>query len=145
MLNYDHLTILRRMEMSKIAIEVFSKSPLIGIGLNNFIPASAAGLTIDPTRFLQPVHNLLLLILAETGILGLVGWVFLIGWPILKKIISYQLPVTIFLPLFIVFFLGLFDHYWLTLPQGYRLLFIIWGAFFSMLEWLKHAKSNPSF
>jgi hypothetical protein len=105
---------------------MFLNYPVFGIGLNNFVPAMAGNLTIGPSRFLQPVHNIFLLVLSETGLTGLIGLFVLIVYPMtrLKNL----------LPWLIIIFLGLFDHYFLTLPQGYRLFFLVWGLSFSVLK-----------
>lgn len=118
-LTFDNLTLTRREELSGIALSLFFKSPVLGIGLNNFISTGADLLLVGPSRFLQPVHNIFLLAMSETGIVGLFGLLVLIGYPIWKHS---------FLPVWVVIIvLGLFDHYFLTLPQGYRLLFLLWG------------------
>lgn len=124
--NFDNLTVLRREQLLGSATEIFLQSPFFGVGLNNFIPAMANNLVSGPSRFLQPVHNIFFLILAETGLIGLIGLIALIGYPI-KKIFNL-------LPWLIILFLGMFDHYFLTLPQGYRLLFLLWGLSFSMIK-----------
>lgn len=116
---FDNLALTRREELSGVALTLFSKSPIFGIGLNNFISAGADLLLVGPSRFLQPAHNIFLLMLSETGIIGFLGFLLLIGHPIKKHS---------FLSVWImIIFLGMFDHYFLTLPQGYRLLFLIWG------------------
>lgn len=119
--SYDKLTFLRREGLSIEAWQMFLNSPVLGVGLNNFIPAEQE-LVSGPSRFLQPVHNIFLLALAETGLIGLMGLISLIGFPLLKS------------KLYPILFLGLFDHYFLTLPQGYRLLFLIWGLSLSFLK-----------
>lgn len=129
LISYDNLTFLRREQLSKIALTLWSTSPIVGVGLNNFIPKAADLLLSGPSRFLQPVHNIFLLSLSETGLFGLIGLTSLIGLPVLK--ISKK---PILLVWGIVIFLGMFDHYFLTLPQGYRLLFFIWGLSLRMLE-----------
>lgn len=120
--NFDSLTILRREQLSQVAIDIFSKSPIFGVGLNNFIPAAADQLLVGPSRFLQPVHNIFLLQLSETGIIGLLGLLALIGVPLIKNRSKVLLVVW-----GIIIFLGMFDHYFLTLPQGQRMLFLVWG------------------
>lgn len=120
--NFDNLTLLRREELIKDAWQMFLKNPILGVGLNNFIPTEAGNLLTGPSRFLQPVHNIFLLVLSETGVIGLIGLIGLIGYPMKKKLNLSWL---------IILFLGMFDHYFLTLPQGYRLLFLVWG--FSLL------------
>lgn len=124
LLNYDSLTFIRREELIAMSWKIFTSHPILGIGLNNFIPVSSDGVIAGPSRFLQPVHNIFLLEMAETGLVGLAGYLALISYPIWKG------PRIIWAT---IIFLGLFDHYFLTLPQGYRLLFLIWGLSF-MLE-----------
>lgn len=134
-LNFDNLTWLRREELLGSAWQIFLQYPVFGVGLNNFIPTVATDLTIGPSRFLQPVHNIFLLVLSETGLIGLIGLMCLIGLPILKliKLHPKRYPLNPrLLPWFIILFLGLFDHYFLTLPQGYRLFFLLWGVTLSI-------------
>jgi O-antigen ligase len=97
----------RRSQLTKIAIEMTKDHPLAGVGLNNFTVAmDDYGYVTASTRFLQPVHNIYLLILSETGAFGVLGFAYLLIKS--KKT----------LPLFILLFLGLFDHYPLTLQTG---------------------------
>lgn len=133
LINFDNLTLLRREELSVSSLKMFLKFPIFGVGLNNFIPSMAGNLISGPNRFFQPVHNIFLLSLSETGIVGFLGLLGLLGYPI-KKIFKNKFSIVNLLPWFIIFFLGLFDHYFFTLPQGYRLLFLIWGLSFSMLK-----------
>ncbi len=130
--SFDNLTLHRREELAFTAFNLWRTNPLFGVGLNNFIPTAADSLLTGPSRFLQPVHNIFLLTLSETGVIGLIGLIGLIGYPILKK---FQISNFKFLIIWaVIIFLGLFDHYFLTLPQGYRLLFLIWGISLSMLK-----------
>lgn len=121
--NFDNVSLLRREELSGVAIKVFEGSPFIGAGLNNFIPVASGRLLVGPSRFLQPVHNIFLLSLAETGIVGFLGFLGLIGFAIWQV----QREKVMLLAWLLIIFLGMFDHFFLTLPQGYRLLFLIWG------------------
>ncbi|MBI4035659.1 O-antigen ligase family protein [Candidatus Daviesbacteria bacterium] len=139
-LNFDNLTLLRREQLIGNAWEIFLKSPVFGTGLNSFIPTISSTLLTGPSRFLQPVHNIFMLSLAETGLVGFFGLLFLIGYPIWKM---YKVKFTMYnsLPWFIIIFLGMFDHYFLTLPQGYRLLFLVWGLSFSFLALHSNTRS----
>lgn len=133
--NFDSLSLSRREELSRIALDQITKEPLLGIGLNNFIPqVASSNLVPGPSRFLQPVHNIFLLSLAETGLVGFLGFLLLMGYPIIKLWGRQNQPFSKLLLLSwgTILFLGMFDHYFLTLPQGQRLLFLIWGL--SMLE-----------
>lgn len=118
LLTFDNLSLLRREYLIEMGVNIFSRFPVTGIGLNNFITFLSNDYIPGPGRFLQPVHNIYLLALCETGIIGVIGWVVLIRRPLLKKFNAIW---------FTIFFLGLFDHFFLTLPQGYRLLFLVWG------------------
>ncbi len=133
--NFDSLTLTRRGEYIEAAFKLWEKSPILGVGLNNFIPADQNLLLSGPSRFLQPVHNIFLLTLSETGFLGLLGLLGLLGYPIWKQ---FQISNFKFLIIWgALIFLGMFDHYFLTLPQGYRLLFFLWGLSFASIS---HAK-----
>ncbi|MFI5205312.1 MAG: O-antigen ligase family protein [Candidatus Paceibacterales bacterium] len=128
--NFESLSIVRREELAGIALNDFGSSPIFGIGLNNFINrTSSSNLISGTSRFLQPVHNIFLLSLAETGVLGFGGFILLLGFPVLKlwRGKDKKLNQTLLLIWASIFFLGMFDHYFLTLPQGQRLLFLIWG------------------
>lgn len=151
--NFDNLTILRREELSEVALKMFASSPISGAGLNNFIPKASDELLTGPSRFLQPVHNIFLLSLSETGLIGLIGLISLIGYPMWSLIKlspllasrSERFPLN---PLLLIWgtiiFLGLFDHYFLTLPQGYRMLLFLWGLSISMLEFKgENNNKNP--
>lgn len=129
-LNFDSLTLLRRGELAANSWEMFLKYPAFGVGINNFIPTMADNILAGPSRFLQPVHNIFLLILAETGIVGLIGFIGMIGYPLIKNSKFRIQNLKLLLPWLIILILGMFDHYFLTLPQGYRLLFLVWGLSF---------------
>jgi hypothetical protein len=94
----------RRSQLTKIAWQMFQDHPLTGVGLNNFtVVMDQYGYVPATTRFLQPVHNIYLLILSETGLIGALGFTYL----------AFKLR-----PPWILLFLGLFDHYLLTLQTG---------------------------
>jgi O-antigen ligase len=106
---------------------MFWQNPLLGVGVNNFY--NNINLFKDNVFLIQPVHNIFLLILSETGIIGLVGFLFILlksFLSILKKQNKYLL-----FSLLAIIFLGMFDHYFLTLQQGQLMLAFIIGASFS--------------
>lgn len=129
-LSFDNLSLVRREQLSEASFEMWSSSKFLGIGLNNFIPISSDQIVVGPSRFLQPVHNIFLLTLSETGLVGFLGLLILITYPSIR--LRGQRS---FLALWgVIIFLGMFDHYFLTLPQGYRMLFLVWGLSLSVLE-----------
>ncbi len=134
--NFDALSIIRREELINISLAAFSTSFINGVGLNNFINFTATSELISGNlRFLQPVHNIFLLTLAETGLIGFSGFLLLISFPVFYLFRRRQVfSKTLLFLWFTIFFLGLFDHYFLTLPQGQRLFFLVWGLSFIAKE-----------
>lgn len=115
----------RRAYLNIAAINMVQKQPVIGIGLQNFTSYLEKYSTHqEVVRFIQPVHNILLLIFAETGLIGTLLLVFFI-LPILKKNKQINHPeyILALLPIMIL------DHYLLTIQSGLLLL--------SLSVWLK--------
>lgn len=129
---FDTLAVLRREQLSNYALKTFIENPLAGIGLNNFINVLASDeVLVGTSRFLQPVHNIFLLILSETGILGMLGVLAIFSYAVWSNFWSKNKFSKVILGnLFMLIFLGLFDHYFLTLPQGQRLFFMLLGLSF---------------
>ena len=123
----------KRMELNKIALHMFIDRPLIGAGLSNFIPNLAGYKTsILGNYWWQPAHNIYLLILSEEGIVGLIImlWLLIKIFLIYKQTPSYSPKIIGFILLSQLLFIGLFDHYFLTLQQGQLMtVFIISLAF----------------
>ena len=62
-----------RWDLIKVALEMLYHNPVIGIGLNSFEENMSSFDTTGVTNIIQqPVHNILFLIAAETGLLGLI-------------------------------------------------------------------------
>lgn len=135
-LNFDSVSLFRREDSTEIAWNLFTLNPLTGVGLNNFIPSAAMELLVGSDRFLQPVHNIFLLLLSETGLIGFLGFLLLILYPILKLSKLHPNPqlFTLLLVWEMMIFMGMFDHYFLTQPQGLRILFLIWGLSLSAVS-----------
>src|SRR3989344_3124450 len=120
-----------RAKFNNVAVEMIKNKPLFGVVLRNFV------VTMDDyaeERLLpylhQPVHNIYLLIVAESGVLALVVFLFFLfgivrhawvsrGEPILR----YVLVLTFFGFLAISFF----DHYLWTIQQGSLMFWVVLG------------------
>jgi putative inorganic carbon (HCO3(-)) transporter len=81
-----------RRNLITIALNMWRDHPWLGTGLNNFTIVMAKYDPIGLTkRRISPVHNLYFLTAAETGILGLIAFSWLLigvfseGWQILKS------------------------------------------------------------
>ena len=97
--------------------------PLVGAGLGNFLPQLPRFWPADQIGqlWIQPVHNIYLLWICQTGLWGLIAIYFLRPyWPRPK---NHFLK----LALAVIALSGLLDHYWLTGQQNLLLLGIILG------------------
>ena len=102
----------RRSQLTQMAVAMFKDRPLTGVGLNNFtVVMDHYGYIPATTRFLQPVHNIYLLILSETGLIGALGFGYLFLQGLSLKAFKES-------PYWLLLFLGLFDHWPLTLQTG---------------------------
>ena len=120
-------SILLRQIGSRAAITMIESHTALGVGLGNFIPSldflePRKSVIPSPFLFYQPVHNVFLLLGAEIGLLGLVGFVWLFGKGLSEA--SRKGMIGTASSLGVILLLGFVDHYWITLQQT-RLLFII--------------------
>ncbi len=112
-------SIQRRAQLHQISIQMTRTHPLFGVGWNNFTAEMEKyGYVQSTVRFLQPVHNVFLLLIAEMGIIGFLiclAWIYLL----------LRLPAA-YLPVFSAFsILGSLDHYLGTITTGRMLLFLV--------------------
>lgn len=110
-------SLIMRMSLNRVGLEMVRESPLFGTGLNNFLvklPDNLSGFWV-----MQPVHNIFLLALVELGLVGFL-WLGLF----LKKKIRWSKFGWIWV---VIFLTGMFDHYWLSLPQNVFLLSVMMG------------------
>jgi hypothetical protein len=114
--NFSDESVVVRQQLNAAAVKIWQESPLVGVGLGNFLVELPKALPSRSVYFLQPVHNIYLLVLTETGIVGLVFFLWLL-WQIARK-----KSFSILYSLFSILALGLIDHYPLTLQQGQLLL-----------------------
>ena len=108
------LSFTRRQKLNHAALIITGRYPLFGVGLNNFTARVGEYYQdILTSSFIQPVHHLGLLILAETGFIGLTTLIIILKkhWnPRLAKILFIYLPIITL------------DHYLLTNQVGLLLL-----------------------
>lgn len=133
----DNYSVQRRAQLNNISLNMWQEHPLMGVGLNQFtVKLSEYGTLSSYTSFLQPAHNIYLLWIAETGALGLIFLIPLIGNFIVKNTNNNQGFLS-FLPALTILGIGLFDHYPLTLQTG-QLITIL--CMFFMFETTKNQK-----
>lgn len=114
-------SVTRRTNLNTAAILMFIDHPIAGVGLQNFTQQLEKYSSNQETvRFVQPVHNVMLLFLAETGLLGVL-LVATFPYPCIKKhsVIVHSEYALALLPI------ALLDHYLITLQSGILLVFIV--------------------
>ncbi len=111
-----------RSQLTNVALILSSSHPYFGVGLNNFIVQSRLFINLYPNIYsFQPVHNIYLLVLTETGLVGFLLFLVLLIIAYRRSFSNYPL---ITIALIQIYFLGFFDHYLFTLQQG-QLLFTV--------------------
>lgn len=118
----DPLSLSKRGALISQSFTLLGKTPLQGVGLGNYLVAQShireSALLLLP----QPVHNIFLYVLVETGLI-----VFLVGAFFLVRLLYRSRTLALTLCLFVVGVTGIFDHYWVTLQQNWLLLPVIFG------------------
>lgn len=124
----DRQSITRRMDLHHAAIAMARDNILFGVGLNNFLPSLPDYTTIRSYQDMQPAHNIYVLFLAESGIVG----ILLVG-----VLLAKFLPVTLqalknfrfryVVSFFSIALLGLFDHYPYTIHQVQLVIAVFTG------------------
>lgn len=119
----------RRTELNQSAIRLWQQSPFVGIGLGNFIIRLPEVSVHRQINYLQPAHNIYVLLLVETGLVGLGAVIFLFlaaSGAVIRRVLGKGIQpggYSIYaVSLVCILFLGFVDHYMLTLQQGQLLL-----------------------
>lgn len=118
----DPLTISKRITLVYDATAIIAADAITGVGLGNYLYAQAQFPQMYPSFIMQPVHNIILLVFAEVGVL--IG-MYLIY--VLTNNLRPLLKTTWIIPYVAILITGMFDHYWLTLQQNWLLLGVMWG------------------
>ena len=124
--------------------EMVSKSPFWGVGLGNFLPVlSLFQNGLFTFSFFQPVHNIFLLALAETGLIGFFFLLLFLSKTYGRLLLIWKSKLNseyyggLLILVSAVLVLGQFDHYFFTLQQGQLLFAVLLG-----LCWTKKITSN---
>lgn len=118
----QNTSLTRRANLNKQAVQMFFENPLDGVGMGQFT-IELDQQSGEAIRFIQPVHHVGLLWLAETGLLGLI-LIFLAikickNSPVSKKIKLNYFWVILLIPIIAL------DHYLMTQWVGLWLLVFI--------------------
>jgi len=133
--SFNELSYKHRVIYNEIGVQVVRQHPLLGVGIGNFTDHAfreklyqARELTLS---FLyQPIHNLYLLIAAETGLLGFLaflGFLVFLFWARMQEVFINERVLTLSCILIGFLILGLADHYFWDLEQGVIMLWTVLG------------------
>jgi len=131
----------RRWQLIRISLNMIKDHFFFGVGWGGFaksLPGYWQELGVR-LRFLQPVHNLFLIMLSEVGFVGLLAIIILISrlyGSLLKR------GNILFFALFFAIFL--IDHYFWTTTQGVYTLFLLPPLLVSALGKEQSAQRSPS-
>ena len=117
-------SIAERLSLSQAALDISLKNPLAGVGPTNFIPelAKLNLYSISQTRLLQPVHNIFLIFLVETGVVGL-----LLFTAVLFAVASRANSKAKQALLVVLLCFASIDHFFITIHQGQLLFWLALG------------------
>jgi O-antigen ligase len=119
-------SVYKRMDLLKAGYEmVRSTYYIFGVGLN------ASTLFIErytfPTkfiRFVQPPHNIFILLLCEVGLVALLLFIYLLYLSMSKAYYTRYFMFVLFVQIILM---GCFDHYFLTIHQPFLLFWLLLG------------------
>ncbi|MCL4354874.1 O-antigen ligase family protein [Patescibacteria group bacterium] len=123
---FSQESFIQRYDLALSASQTFLNHPLLGVGLNNYLYYIPSFLN-NKILLVQPPHNIYLLILVQSGILGFFVFVkFLLNTftQITKSLNDKRFYYYLF---FSVLFLGFLDHYLITLQQGQIILTLVFA------------------
>lgn len=113
----------RRGRFFNISVETAKENFLYGVGPGNFVSV------LGDISFNQPVHNIFLLILAESGIFAFVFFIVILFLTIRDSVSPLHFSVFL-ISLLQIIFVGSLDHYFWTIHQTLLLLWIVLGFSF---------------
>jgi len=159
---YDNMSTKSRRVMENIAIQVFYDKPISGVGFGNYPPASEKVWpknseligkdAVNSIAGKHYVHNGYLLILSETGIIGIVIWIIFFGNILLcgyrniirsKNSLHMSLSIGIFLAL-----IGLLVNMSLEHFRNNMLTLILWmcaGIILALSKWEESFEDGRAF
>src|SRR3989344_6462869 len=117
----DPLTLQKRLLLMQNSFKMILQSPFFGTGLGNYLIVQEQFPQLFADFLNQPVHNIFLLFLSETGAITILLLFFLFFKKLISAVKKYPYI------LIIILITGLFDHYWLTLQQNFLLMGVILG------------------
>ena len=125
----DYPSVYRRSNLERSAYGMIRENFLFGVGLNNFTVRVEDYLPPSQVlRFIQPVHNIFVLILSEAGVFAFITFLALLVFVLLILLKQpFGIPAVLFVTILQFFIMGSFDHYLLTIQQTQLLFWLTVG------------------
>ena len=140
--SFSEEAVVERVALSQASVALFYLHPFLGVGFGNFLPSLVTvQKPLAGAAYLQPVHNIFLFLLVETGLVGLGLFLFFLG-KTYKQLLStiqqdeeaHSLHRAFLVTLTVALILGSADHYFLTLQQGQLFLSLLIGMCWAKLK-----------
>jgi len=112
----------------RVAKEIIKDNFLLGVGVGNYANELKERYPDEKVWDIQPVHNILLIIFGELGIIGFLIVILLNCY--IVKLLFKKRDWSYLSLLFIVYCLLFFDHFWWTLSSGLYVLWLVMGLVF---------------
>jgi hypothetical protein len=122
--NFQQPSLFRRGSLTASSLRIVREFPLFGVGPGNFVAF------MNDFRFIQPVHNVFLLIFSESGIFSFIFFVGILALA-LKHSLNQSYFFVFLISLLEVIFEGSLDHYFWTIHQTALLMWVLLGLVFS--------------
>jgi hypothetical protein len=119
--------IYRRLNFIRASYRMVKDYPLFGVGWNNStVLIDSYNFESRDIRFLQPVHNIFLLVFSESGVFSFILFMLFLYFSA-KKLINSSYFHLFLISFLQIILLGSFDHYLLTINQTLLLFWVILG------------------
>ncbi|NCP17367.1 hypothetical protein COU24_03660 [Candidatus Kuenenbacteria bacterium CG10_big_fil_rev_8_21_14_0_10_39_14] len=112
----------------RVAKEIIKDNFLLGVGVGNYANELKERYPDEKVWYIQPVHNIPLIIFGELGIIGFLIVILLNCY--IVKLLFKKRDWSYLSLLFIVYCLLFFDHFWWTLSSGLYVLWLVMGLVF---------------
>jgi len=126
--NSSNTSLTRRTQLNTVATTIIVSRPFFGVGAYNFIPVVPSYVQHYSSMFLQPVHNIYLLLLSEYGLVSICVFFLWIMFTKKRPPLSRVHPIML-LCITELLIIGSLDHYSLTLQQGKMLMTVFFSLF----------------
>ena len=136
--SFSDESVVQRQQLLLQSWKMIRTYPLFGVGFGNFSTNVAQNARFSALiLFLQPVHNIFLLLGAEGGLFFLSGVLWFVFQTIRKLFLRFStnkvLVCCLLLSIGAIIIIGQVDHYFVTLQQGELLTTIVLGLAWNMI------------